>query len=243
MHQGNGLQDKRVVVLGGSSGIGLAVAQLAAAQGANVVVCSSNAERVEKAVASVGREAQGHAVDLSDERAVAAFFAKLGPLDHLVFTAGDSLQLRDLASTDLQQARSAFELRYWAALAAVKYGSPHIRPQGSVVLTTGIAGQRPRKGWVIAASVCGTIEALARALAIELAPIRVNAVSPGVVRTNLWQSMGAEEREALFANVGKALPVGRVGEASEIAQAYLFLMQEGFSTGQTVVVDGGAVLV
>jgi NAD(P)-dependent dehydrogenase (short-subunit alcohol dehydrogenase family) len=243
MHQGNGLQEKRVVVLGGSSGIGLAVAQLAAAQGAKVVIASSNAERVEKAVAAVGREAQGHAVDLSGERAVAAFFSKLGPYDHLVFTAGDSLQLHELASTDLKQARGAFELRYWAALAAVKYGSPHIRPQGSVVLTTGIAGQRPRKGWVIAASVCGTIGALARALAIELAPIRVNAVSPGVVRTNLWQSMGAEEREALFASVGKALPVGRVGEASDIAQAYLFLMQEGFSTGQTVVVDGGAVLV
>jgi NAD(P)-dependent dehydrogenase (short-subunit alcohol dehydrogenase family) len=161
----------------------------------------------------------------------------------LVFTAGDSLHLHDLAATDLQQARHAFELRYWAALAAVKYGSPHIRPQGSVVLTTGIAGQRPQKGWVIAASVCGTIEALTRALAVELAPIRVNAVSPGVVRTNLWQNMGAEEREALFESVGKSLPVGRVGEASDIAQAYLFLMQEGFSSGQTVVVDGGAVLV
>ncbi|HXN28047.1 MAG TPA: SDR family oxidoreductase [Candidatus Acidoferrales bacterium] len=243
MQQGNGLQDKRVVVLGGSSGIGLAVAELAAAQGAKVVIVSSNAERVQKAVASIGREAQGDAVDISDERTVATFFSKLGPFDHLVFTAGDSLQLHDLASTDLKQARHAFDLRYWAALAAVKYGSPYIRKEGSVVLTTGIAGQRPRKGWVIAASVCGTIEALARALAIELAPLRVNAVSPGMVRTNLWQNMGAEEREALFASVGKSLPVGRVGEASDIAQAYLFLMQEGYSTGQTVVVDGGAVLV
>src|SRR6204780_5463847 len=110
MHQGNGLQDKRVIVLGGSSGIGLAVAQLAAAQGAKVVIASSNAERVQKAVACVGREAQGQAVDLSDERAVATFFSKLGPFDHLVFTAGDSLHLQDLASSDLQQARRAFEL-------------------------------------------------------------------------------------------------------------------------------------
>jgi NAD(P)-dependent dehydrogenase (short-subunit alcohol dehydrogenase family) len=118
-----------------------------------------------------------------------------------------------------------------------------LRKEGSIVLTTGIAGQRPQKGWVIAASVCGTIEALTRALAVELAPIRVNAVSPGVVRTNLWQSMSAPERERLFESVGKSLPVGRVGEAHEIAQAYLFLMQEGFSTGQTVVADGGTVLV
>jgi len=243
MHQGNGLQDKRVVVLGGSSGIGLATAQLAAAHGAKVVIASSSAERVHQAVQSIGQEVQGHAIDVSNERALATFFSKLGLFDHLVFTAGDSLHLHDLASTDLQQARHAFELRYWAALAAVKYGSPYIRQGGSVVLTTGIAGRRPRKGWAIAASVCGTIEALTRALAVELAPIRVNAVSPGVVRTNLWQNMSAEERDRLYESVGNSLPVGRVGEASEIAQAYLFLMQEGFATGQTVVIDGGTVLV
>jgi NAD(P)-dependent dehydrogenase (short-subunit alcohol dehydrogenase family) len=80
-------------------------------------------------------------------------------------------------------------------------------------------------------------------LAIELAPIRVNAVSPGVVRTNLWQKMSPAEREQLYESAGKRLPVGRVGEAHDIAQAYLFLMQEGFGTGQTVVVDGGTVLV
>jgi NAD(P)-dependent dehydrogenase (short-subunit alcohol dehydrogenase family) len=243
MQSGNGLQHKRVVVLGGSSGIGLEVARQAATQGARVVIASSSPERLQKAVESIGGEAEGQAVDVSDERAVATFFSKLGAFDHLVFTAGDSLQLHDLAATDLQQARSAFELRYWSALAAVKYGSPHICKEGSIVLTTGIAGQRPRKGWVIAASVCGTIEALTRALAVELAPIRVNAVSPGLVRTSLWQSMTAAERENLFESVGKSLPVGRIGEAHDVAQAYLFLMQEGFSTGQTVVVDGGTVLV
>jgi NAD(P)-dependent dehydrogenase (short-subunit alcohol dehydrogenase family) len=243
MGRGNGLENKRVVVLGGSSGIGLAVAEEVASQGAKVIVASSNPERVQKAAESIGGEAQGQAVDVADERAVATFFTKLGNFDHLVFTAGDSLHLHDLASTDLQQARRAFELRYWAALAAVKYGSPHIREGGSIVLTTGIAGQRPRKGWVVAASVCGTIEALTRALAVELAPIRVNAVSPGVVRTNLWQNMSSADREQLYESVGKSLPVGRVGEAHDIAQAYLFLMQEGFGTGQTLVVDGGTVLV
>ena len=243
MGVGKGLQNKRVVVVGGSSGIGLAVAELAASQGAEVVIASSNLERVQKAIQSIEGEAKGHAIDVSDERAVEAFFAKLGRFDHLVFTAGDSLQLQNLASTDLKQARRAFELRYWSALAAVKYGSPNIQKGGSIVLTTGIAGQRPRKGWVIAASVCGTIEALTRALAMELAPIRVNAVSPGVVRTNLWQSMSGAEREQLFERVGNSLPVGRVGEPYDIAQAYLFLMQEGFGTGQTIVVDGGTVLV
>jgi NAD(P)-dependent dehydrogenase (short-subunit alcohol dehydrogenase family) len=111
------------------------------------------------------------------------------------------------------------------------------------VLTTGVVGRRPHKGWTVAASVCGTIEALTRALAVELAPIRVNAVCPGVVRTNLWQSMSADAREHLYESVGKSLLVGRVGEAYEIARAHLFLIQEGYSTGQTVVVDGGALLI
>ncbi len=243
MEQGNGLHNKRVVILGGSSGIGLAVAKQAASQGAELVIASSNAERVQKAVEKLGGNAQGHTLDLTDESAVENFFAKLGAFDHLVFTAGDGLRLQDLAATDLQQARRAFELRYWAVLAAVKYGSTNIRKGGSIVLTTGVAGQRPHKGWVVAASVCGAIEALTRALALELAPIRANAVSPGVVRTNLWQNMTAAERERLYESVGSSLPVGRVGEAHDIAQAYLFLMQEEFSTGQTLVVDGGTVLV
>ena len=243
MPRENGFKNQRVVIVGGSSGIGLAVAEEAALQGAEVVIVSSSTERVQKAIKSIGGEARGETVDVADEKAVKSFFANLGALDHLVFTAGDSLQLHELADTDLKQARRAFELRYWSALATVKYGSPQIRKGGSIVLTTGVAGRRPHSGWVIAASVCGTIEALTRALAIELAPIRVNAVSPGVVRTNLWQNMSSVEREQLFESVSKRLPVGRVGEAHDIAQAYLFLMQEEYSTGQILVVDGGSVLV
>jgi NAD(P)-dependent dehydrogenase (short-subunit alcohol dehydrogenase family) len=243
MQPGTGFENKRVVILGGSSGIGLAVAEQAASQGAKIVIASSNAERVQRAVESVGVNAQGEIVDLSDEQSVETLFTKLGAFDHLVFTAGDSLYLQDLATTDLKQARRAFELRYWAALAAVKYGSKNIRKGGSIVLTTGVAGRRPRKGWVVAASVCGAIEALTRALAVELAPIRVNAVCPGVVRTNLWHNMAAAEREQLYESVGNSLPVGRVGEPHDIAQAYLFLMQEGFGTGQSLVVDGGTSLV
>jgi NAD(P)-dependent dehydrogenase (short-subunit alcohol dehydrogenase family) len=163
--------NKRVIIVGGSSGIGLAVAEQVALQGAEVVIVSSNAERVQEAVKSVGGKARGQTVDVSDEKAVESFFTNLGAFDHLVFTAGDSLQVGDLATTDLKGARRAFELRYWSALATVKYGSPQIRKGGSIVLTTGIAGRRPLSGWVIAASVCGTIEALTRALAIELAPI------------------------------------------------------------------------
>src|SRR5882724_5579570 len=235
--------DKRIVVLGGSSGIGLAVAQQAVAHGATAIIASSNADRVKQARATLDGKAEGHTLDLSNERDIQNFFQGIGDFDHLVFTAGDTLQLDELAATDLTKARRAFELRYWAVLAAVKYASPHIRKDGSITLTTGVAGRRPHKGWTVAASVCGTIEALTRALAVELAPIRVNAVCPGVVRTNLWQSMNADAREQLYESVGKSLLVGRVGEPHDIAQAYLFLMQAGFCTGQILVVDGGPVLV
>jgi NAD(P)-dependent dehydrogenase (short-subunit alcohol dehydrogenase family) len=153
MPRENGFENKRVVILGGSSGIGLAVAEQVALQGAEVVIVSGNAARVQGAVKSIGGKAQGQAVDVSDEKAVAGFFANLGAFDHLVFTAGDSLQLHKLADTDLKQARRAFELRYWSVLATVKYASPQIRNGGSIVLTTGVAGQRPLSGWVIAASV------------------------------------------------------------------------------------------
>ena len=173
------------------------------------------------------------------------FFSGTGNLRSpcLHYTAGDTLQLGELAAMDLKKARGAFELRFWSAIAAVKYASPHIREGGSIVLTTGVAGLRPRKGWVVAASGCGAIVSLTRALAVELAPIRVNAVSPGVVRTNLWQNMMEQDRNSMYENVRKTLLVGHVGEPAEIARAYVFLMQEGYSTGQVLVVDGGAVLV
>jgi len=237
------LDGKKVIVLGGSSGIGFAVAEYALAEGANVAIASSHAERVHAAVTALGTNANGHALDLTDEHAIEVFFNAIGRFDHLVFTAGDSLRLGEIAATDLSLARHAFDIRYWGALAAVKYGAPHIAAGGSIVLTTGIAALRPRSGWAFGASVCGAMEALTRALAVELAPLRVNAVSPGLVATNLWQNMSEEDRQAMYEKAGKHLPVGRVGEARDVAAAYLFLMESAFATGQTHVVDGGAVLV
>jgi len=237
------LDGKKVIVLGGSSGIGFAVAEYALAEGAHVVIASSHAGRVEAAVTALGSNSEGHALDLTSEHAIEAFFNAAGSFDHLVFTAGDALRLGEIASTDLSLARRAFDIRYWGALAAVKYGASHIVTGGSIVLTTGVAALRPRSGWAFGASVCGAMEALTRTLAVELAPLRVNAVSPGMLATNLWQNMSEEDRQAMYEQVGKHLPVGRVGEARDVAAAYLFLMESGFATGQTHVVDGGAVLV
>jgi NAD(P)-dependent dehydrogenase (short-subunit alcohol dehydrogenase family) len=186
---------------------------------------------------------EGYAIDLGKEANIKDFFEKAGAFDHLVYTAAENITLHNLSETVIDHARQFFGLRYWGALAAVKYGAPHINPGGSICLTGGIASLRPGKGWAIAASICGAMEGLTRALAVELAPVRVNSVVPGVVKTNLWNSMPEADREGLYKNVGDALLVKRVGEAEEIAQAFLYLMKQQFGTGQNIVIDGGAVLV
>jgi NAD(P)-dependent dehydrogenase (short-subunit alcohol dehydrogenase family) len=237
------LKEKRIAVLGGTSGIGLAVAEAAMRAGARVVVASSSKTKVSEALATLGKRADGEVVNLADEAQIRQLFSRLGPFDHLVYTAGESLQLGNLSSIDLADARAAFELRVFGAMAAVKHAVAGIRPGGSVTLTHGIAGARPRKGWTVAASICGAMEAFTRALAVELAPIRVNAVSPGFVRSPLWGGIPEVQRESMYRDVAARLLVGRVGEVADIAHTYLYLMQNEFSSGQTVVVDGGGVLV
>ena len=237
------LKDKRVVVAGGSSGIGFATALAAADQGAQVIIASRSVERVTAALAKLPSSAQGQAVDFTDEAQIKSWFENIGPFDHLVYTAGETLQLGLLADTDVETARQAFEVRYWGAFKTVKHGHALIRKGGSIVLTTGIAGLRPNKGWAVPSSTLGAMESLTRALAVELAPLRVNAVSPGIVRTPLWDNMSESDREAMYSRFAAALPTGYIGEAEDIAETYLYLMQERFSTGQMIVVDGGGVLV
>ena len=237
------LNGKRIVVLGGSSGIGLATAQAAVREGASVAIASSRKARVDEALATLPAGTEGHVLDLADSEATQALFARLGSFDHLVFTAGETLQLGPLATTDLDAARRFFTLRYWGAYCAAKFGSGGIRSGGSIVFTSGVAGRRPHPGWSLGASICAAMEGLTRALAVELAPIRVNIVSPGVVQTPLWANMAEVDRAALYQQISERLPVGHIGDAAEIAQAYMYLMRQTYSTGQVLVVDGGAVLV
>lgn len=237
------LDNHQVVVLGGTSGIGLAVAQAAAADGAKVTVVSRDRFRLAEALKTLPANAEGETLDLSDAAALAPFFARQGAIDHLVYTAGESLSLSSLARTDLVAARRFFELRYWGAFAAAQAAAPYLRPGGSIVFTSGTAGARPQATWAVAASICTAMEGLTRALALELAPIRVNAVAPGVVRTPLWRNMTEEAREALYAAQAAHLPVGHVAEPDEIAEGYLYLMRQTFVTGQTLAIDGGGLLV
>lgn len=237
------LSGKRIVILGGTSGIGLATARAAQREGAGIVIASSRKARVDRALASLADGAEGQVLDLSDEAQTRAFFPRIGAFDHLVFTAGETLHLEALETMQFDRARQFLDTRFWGAFMAAKYGSRHIRPGGSITLTNGVAGLRPRKGWTLAASLCGATEALTRALAVELAPIRVNAVCPGLVRTELWNDMTPSDRETMYRDAGRRLPVGRVGESDDLAEAYLYLMRQGYGTGQVIVVDGGAVLV
>jgi NAD(P)-dependent dehydrogenase (short-subunit alcohol dehydrogenase family) len=204
------LKGQRIVVLGGSSGIGLATAQAAACEGASVVIASSRKARIDEALATLPTGTEGHMLDLADTDQTQALFARLGQFDHLVFTAGETLQLGSLATTDVDAARRFFTLRYWGAYCAAKYGSASLRKGGSIVFTSGIAGQRPQAGWSLGASMCAAMEGLTRALAVELAPIRVNIVSPGVVRTPLWANMAEADRAALYQQTADRLPVSHV---------------------------------
>jgi len=242
-NHGHRLQDKRVVILGGTSGIGFATAEAAAREGAYLVVVSSTKEKVDLAVSRLPEGTEGYAVDLTNEEQIRIFFSHIGEFDHLVFTAGDPMMIENLHTTDIQAAQQLFNLRYWGAFMAAKYGSKNIRAGGSITLTSGIAGARPQKGVTVAASICGAVESLTRALAVELRPLRVNTVCFGIMRTEFWNNVPEEHRNTMYENVGESLPVGRIGEPEDGAEAFLYLMLQNYSTGQIVVVDGGSTLV
>jgi len=239
------LSNQRIVVIGGSSGIGYAVAQAALANGAEVVVGSSQAANVEAAARKLGNRASGRPIDVKVEADVAAFFEAVGPFDHLVFTAGDwgGRGPRHITETDLERAADLSTVRYWGALAAIKHGQPLIREGGSIVLTNGLIAHRPRKGSPISTAMAGAIEHLTRGLAVDLAPIRVNAVCPGLIRTEVWNSIPAEGREEQFRQMTARQPLARIGEPAEVAEAYLYLLRAGYTTGQVLHVDGGGSIV
>lgn len=238
------MQNKRVAVLGGTSGIGQAIAAAVLAEGGTPLVVSRNPESVAETCRRLGPAAQGFTADLASEREIADLFNRIGAFDHLAFTAGEPLLLQPLAAMDLATAHRFLETRFWGAITAAKHAAPVLAPGGSITFTSGIASDRPPgAGWALGASICAAMQGLTRALALELAPLRVNLVSPGFVRTPLWRDIETEAREALFASAGAKLPTGRIGEPEEIAQAYLFLMQSGFTTGETLVLDGGGRLV
>jgi NAD(P)-dependent dehydrogenase (short-subunit alcohol dehydrogenase family) len=235
------LDGKRVVVIGGASGIGFAVAELARAQGAAVVIGSSAEANVNAAVERLPG-AMGRTVDLRDEASVASFFGELGAFDHLAITAGDwggSMFFASSRDLDLAQARELLDVRFWGVLAAVKHGCRTIAQDGSITLTSGMLTHRPRKGAPMPTALGGALEYLTRGLAMDLIPVRVNAVCPGIVLTDHVKQMP----EAVLQSIVAPLPVPRGASPAEAAKAYVYLMLNGYATGQILPVDGGGLLV
>lgn len=192
-----------------------------------MIVASRNPERAEV-------EAEKVALDITDADAVRALFARLGPVDHLVSTtvarAGGPVK-----ELDLDTARHAFETKLWGPLTAIQ--AADVRE--SIVLTSGAAAWTPMRGGAATAAVNGAVEALVRTLAVELAPVRVNAVCPGIIDTPTWDGLPAEQREAMYSRLAGALPAGRVGTADDLAHAIWLLLTNGFVTGTVLGVDGG----
>jgi NAD(P)-dependent dehydrogenase (short-subunit alcohol dehydrogenase family) len=154
-------ESERIVILGGTSGIGLATAERAAADGATVIVASSSAERIDAALERLPASAEGYTVDVRREEQVRDLFNRLGSFDHLAFTAGETLQIGAIADTDLDAARRALDVRLWGAYEAVKHAAAQLRPGGSIVLSSGIAGTRPEPDWTVAAAICGALHSRA----------------------------------------------------------------------------------
>jgi NAD(P)-dependent dehydrogenase (short-subunit alcohol dehydrogenase family) len=236
------LDGQKIVVIGGSSGMGLATARAAALDGAEVTIASGRQERIDAALSELPGGCAGTALDVRDEAQVAAFFERIGELDHVTFTAGDAFTPRPLADLSLSDAHAILDVRFWGAVAIIKHAAPRIRPGGSIGLTTGTVGQRPVPGAALAAAGAGATEGLVRGLAVELAPVRVNAVRAGAVRTPLWDGVPAAQREALFARLAQGTLTATVGQPEQIAAANIYLMQNQYVTGTVQTVDGGLLL-
>ncbi len=234
------LDGTKVVVIGGASGVGLAVAAAALEAGAQVVVGSSQTHRIEAAAETLGRGAQGLTVDVKDEASVAAFFEAAGPFDHLVFTAGDWGHMtgatRDL---DVEASKARMEVRFWGAARSAKHATRQIAKDGSITLTGGMLAHRPMPGAPLTTASAHTTEGLAIGLARDLAPVRVNAVCLGLILSEQVRGWGDAMIKGWTAN----LPLPRAGTVEEAAEAYLYLMRATYVTGQVVRVDGGGSLV
>jgi len=237
------LSDKRILVIGGGSGIGFAVAEAAAKDGAQVTIASSNAEKIAAAAARIGNRTLGAKLDVTNEGEVATFFGNQ-TYDHIAFTAGDwgGPRRGPLAELDLEKAKAQFEVRFWGAVKVAKHAARNMPTGGSVTLTDGMIAHRPAKGSAISTAMTGAVEHLTRALAVEFAPLRVNCVCPGLIHTGIWDRIPEDRREKELAEMTSKQLVPRVGQPAEVAEAYLYLMRGGYTTGQVLYVEGGRAL-
>ena len=244
------LKDKHIVLIGASSGMGLATAKAAAEAGAKVTLVSRKPDSLERAVAAVGARAQGIVADIGDEHAILvprryaneSLFTQVEQVDHLVTAAAD-LTFSPIQQLDGAAAEQIIASKILGPFYAVKHGASRLSKNGSIVFISGFSAWKPVPGTALIAAVDGALAAFCRSLAVELAPIRVNVMAPGVVETLMWQSVPEQQRQAFFATVSEQLPVKRMGSLTDMADAVLYLMQSGFITGTVLHVDGGHQLI
>jgi NAD(P)-dependent dehydrogenase (short-subunit alcohol dehydrogenase family) len=231
------LKGKKVVVVGGSSGIGLSTAELAKREGADVIIASRNVAKLD----AVAEKLNAIAIpaDVTSDDSVAKLFRNCGPVDHVVVTAAQ-LRTGPFRTVSMEDVRSTMEGKFWGAWRVAK--SAEIRAGGSLTLVSGYLSIRPRPNSAIISVANGALESLARALALELAPVRVNAVSPGIIDTPIRAAMPEQARREMLAQTAAKLPVGRVGIGEDIARQILAFMTIGFATGSIVYLDGGGLV-
>lgn len=230
------LQDRNILVLGGSSGIGFGVAEAATGAGANVTIASRSAEKVEAAAAKL--DANGVALDTGDAAALESFFEGHG-FDH-VFCSAASTKVDAVRSLPLEDAYGSFDSKFWGAYRVAR--AAQISANGSLTFVSGFLSVRPKAAAAIQGAINAGLEGLTRGLALELAPIRVNCISPGLIQTEMYDTLDGDGRKAMFEGAAERLPVGRVGTPENIATQALALMENPYMTGTTIFVDGGGAI-
>jgi len=236
----NTLTDQTVAVVGASSGIGLATARAAAGQGAHVIMISRSAAKLEQAAHGVAGVVRHIAMDMLDPAAVERTFATLGTIDHLVMTAvANEYQFFGPITTLTREQIEGSLDKLRGFLMVTRAAATHMAARGSIGLVSGAGAVKPPRGTALTAIANAGVVSLGRALAIELAPVRVNVVMPGVIDTDIH----GDKRQAIkqWAE-SDALPARRFGQPDDVANAILFLMSNPYVTGHTLVVDGGYLL-
>lgn len=246
MSIGTGLSSQHILIVGGSSGMGLALAEKLLALSAEVTIVGRSREKLAAAQARLANpdRLRTVAADITQEDAVVRLFSSTRKWHHIVTTAADISGVYELLpSLDVDTARRVLDSKIIGPLLLAKYGAPQLEAGGSITFTSGIAAYRPGRRGSVVAAVNGALESLVYALAIELAPIRVNAVSPGWVDTPIWQHVAGERKADVLGEMARRLPVGRIGRPSDIADAITATMENGFMTGTVLHVDGGQRLI
>jgi NAD(P)-dependent dehydrogenase (short-subunit alcohol dehydrogenase family) len=233
---GNGLRDKTILVVGRGGGIARAVALLAQSEGARVIVAGRDPAKLVRAYSSTDVAAE--VVDVTDDESIAALADRVGGVDHVVSTASARARGK-LGDLDRQRLRLSFDTKVIGPTMLAKYFAPQIKPGGSFVLFSGVHAFKHNVGYLGVGITNGAVDFLARWLAVELAPIRVNAISPGVIDTGAWDALGDDGKRDYFQRIADGNPVGRIGTPEDVADAVVFAMTNTFMTGMTLKVDGG----